>query len=33
MDNPKKLSALDFEGEFSDLTHPRDFEFVIKKLQ
>ena len=32
-ENPRKMSAINFGGEFLDLTHPSDFEFVIKKLQ
>ena len=32
-DNPRNMIAIPFEGEFLDLTHPTDFEFVTKKLQ
>lgn len=32
-ENPKEMRAIPFGGEFLDLTHPTDFEFVIKKLQ
>ena len=31
--NPSKMTAIPFEGEFLDLTHPSDFEFVWNKLQ
>ena len=32
-ENPSKMLAIPFEGEFLDLTHPSDFEFVWNKLQ
>jgi len=32
-ENPSKMFAIPFEGEFLDLTHPSDFEFVWNKLQ
>ena len=28
-----KMTAIPFSGEFLDLTHPSDFEFVLNKLQ
>jgi NDP-sugar pyrophosphorylase family protein len=31
--NPGKMVAIPFEGEFLDLTHPSDFEYVLNKLQ
>ena len=30
--NPGQISAISFSGEFLDLTHPSDFEFVLNKL-
>ena len=31
--NPNQITAIPFSGEFLDLTHPSDFEFVLNKLQ
>ena len=31
--NPGSMKAIPFAGEFLDLTHPSDFEFVLNKLQ
>jgi hypothetical protein len=31
--NPGQMMAIPFSGEFLDLTHPSDFEFVLNKLQ
>ena len=32
-ENPGAMRAISFSGEFLDLTHPSDFEFVLNKLQ
>jgi galactokinase len=32
-ENPGVMQAIPFAGEFLDLTHPEDFEFVMNKLQ
>jgi glucose-1-phosphate adenylyltransferase len=31
--NPRGMRAIPYAGEFLDLTHPEDFEFVMNKLQ